>query len=82
VEGQDIGRGVEDFFGEDLREYEWSWTVRSEDVPAVRELLGVAESEDLLREVAEVIRERGESAICAELKDAGFEIEFWSRVGG
>lgn len=33
LEGQDLGDGVEEIFGEGLREYEWTWRVAPEDVP-------------------------------------------------
>ena len=40
IEGQDLGDGVERFFGPGEREYEWTWTVKAADVPKLKRALG------------------------------------------
>jgi hypothetical protein len=37
IEGQDLGDGVAEVFGEGLREYEWTWRVAPGDVPVLAE---------------------------------------------
>ena len=45
IEGQDLGPRDEDG---DLAEYEWSTFVAAQDVPAVAQLLGASDGEDVL----------------------------------
>ena len=39
IEGWDLGDGVERIFG--VREYEWAWTIRAANLPALLSALGV-----------------------------------------
>lgn len=80
IEGQDMGKSVEQFWGS--REYEWDITIRSDDVPAyVRALGGVPGRDDPL---AAVKRYFAENERCVErrfLDEHSIEYGFWSRAG-
>ena len=72
--GQDLGRSVEGFWGG--REYEWSWTVRAEHLPALEAALGGPVLAGL------AARFSGPSAIqLDDFLDAHVPISRWSRVG-
>jgi hypothetical protein len=77
INGRDYGDGVEQVFGEGSREYEWVWTVVSDDVPRLREALG--------GDVLEVLAQRfsgDDAAILGEgLEATGVPVDKWSRVG-
>lgn len=81
IEGQDVGAGVERVFGEGIREYEWSWTVRPANVPAAVAALDGTPDEPPLAAVARwsAAHEGGDPG--RALKQAGVPIEFWSRAG-
>ena len=76
IEGQDLGQRVEEIFG--AREYEWTWTVRTEGCERLRAALGKT---DLLGALAE--RFSGEKAadLKAFLDSSDVPFEQWSRVG-
>ncbi len=79
IEGQDLGPGVENFFGPGLTEYEWAWIIRP---PGVRKLkLALACDDDVLA----ALRDRFSGDAAAGLKpfldDNGIPYEPWSRVG-
>jgi hypothetical protein len=81
IEGQDLGDGVERFWGEGLREYEWIWTVRAKEIPALVAALGGEAGDAVL-----VLLERrfaGDAAagLCAFLEESGTAFERWSRLG-
>ena len=80
IAGQDIGAIVERFFGE--RQYEFARSVAAEDLPRVRELLGVGAGDDLLDAIATRFTEPGGSASLERLlADGGVPTRFWSRTG-
>lgn len=79
IEGQDIGPGVEAFFGPGLTEYEWAWTIRPPGVRALK--LALACGDDLL--VALRNRFSGDAAADLQpfLDGNSVPYEPWSRVG-
>ncbi len=79
IEGQDLGGGVRQFFGSDFDEYEWAWTIRSEDVPQLVDAL--AAGDDVLAALR--LRFLGEAAAGLQpfLDEHGIPYETWSRVG-
>ena len=81
IAGQDIGAIVERFFGE--REYEFARSVAPEDLPLVRQLLGLGTTgDDLLDVIAVRFAEPGGSARLERLlADGGVPTRFWSRTG-
>jgi hypothetical protein len=79
IEGQDLGPGVERFFGPGLTEYEWAWIIRP---PGVKKLkLALACDDDVLA----ALRDRFSGDAAADLQpflvDNGVPYEPWSRVG-
>ena len=80
IAGQDIGAIVERFFGD--REYEFARSVAPEDLPLVRELLGLGTGDDLLDAIAARFSEPGGSASLERLlADGGVPTRFWNRTG-
>lgn len=81
MEGQDLGDGVEAHFGAGCREYEWCWTVRAADLPALLDALEQPPGTDPL--VALAGRFSGERAagLKAFLEQHEIPHETWSRVG-
>ncbi|HRW17707.1 MAG TPA: hypothetical protein P5181_02560 [Dermatophilaceae bacterium] len=80
IEGQDLGPGVERFFGPGLTEYEWSWWVPPVRVAALVARLGGEPGADPLATLAAFHREGGEP-LSQALKDPAVDATFWSRVG-
>ncbi|MBW0114518.1 hypothetical protein [Pseudonocardia abyssalis] len=83
VEGQDIGPGVEEFFGEGNTEYEWAHTVRVADLPLLVAALGGAPGDDVLA----LLAERCDGPDSDELSrllgpDGPVPADRWSRIGG
>lgn len=78
IEGQDLGPGVERFFGPGLTEYEWVWTIRPSGVRTLKLALA---ADDVL--VALRDRFSGDAAANLQtfLDDNGVPYEPWSRVG-
>jgi hypothetical protein len=80
IEGQDLGKAPEEFWGS--REYEWTITVQAEAVPSlVGALGGIPEESDPLDLLASRYRESSFYGTRGFLDDAGIPCEFWSRVG-
>lgn len=79
IEGQDLGPGVELFFG--AHEYEFSRTVRAADVPSLRSALHLDDEDDLLAALLDRYDGKGTSELEQFVQDAGVPSEFWSRVG-
>ena len=79
ITGQDLGDGVEQFFGPGNREYEWVWTIRAQHLPTLAAALGA--DDDLLAALA--ARFSGERAAGLQpfLDDQAIPYEYWSRVG-
>ncbi|MEO3856850.1 hypothetical protein ABGB08_18230 [Acrocarpospora sp. B8E8] len=82
VEGQDLGSGVEDFWGPGLREYERFYTVRAQHLPLLVAELGGAPGEDLLQLLVRTCSSedagRLESLVAA---NGPVPAELWSRLG-
>ncbi len=81
IEGQDLGSGVEGVFGAGLTEYEWTWAIGPDAVPAAVAALGGREGDDPLRLLAAWFSTHGRMDPGPDLRAAGVPIEFWSRVG-
>jgi len=81
IEGQDLGSGVEHIFGEGLTEYEWTWTIASDGVPAAVAALGGVDGDDPLQLIASWYAANGRQDPGIHLGDAGVPISFWSRIG-
>jgi len=79
IEGQDLGRSVEQTFGDGNREYEWVWTIRSENMS---HLLSALDAGD---DVLTALAARFSNDAAAELKPFLDEWEIphecWSRIG-
>ena len=76
IEGHDLGKAVEDFFG--VREYEWAWTIAPAEVERLAAALGVSNVLTGLHE-----RFSGDDAAGLQpfLDEQGIEYEPWSRMG-
>ena len=81
VDGQDLGDGVEEIFGNGLREYEWEYRVLAGDVDRAKEALGAKEGEDVLALLERLGPDEVERRLRAELEAAGIQVAFWSRIG-
>jgi hypothetical protein len=79
LEGQDLGPGVEQIFGEGLTEYEYTMTILAQDVPALRRALG--DKSDLLQALKEALGDPGMIGPKAFLDEHNIPHEFWSRIG-
>ncbi len=83
VEGQDIGPGVEQFFGEGNTEYEWAHTVRVADLPQLGAALGGLPGDDILTLLAQRCSGPDEAELSRLLvPDGPVPAELWSRIGG
>jgi len=78
IEGQDLGSGVSDFWGDGLTEYEFTRTLSPVAVAALRLSLGIGDAP-----VLEALGSRFETTGALEqyLEAHGIESSFWSRVG-
>lgn len=79
IEGQDLGPGVERWFGPGNREYEFSRTLSADAVRELQRQLDMIDGPDFLQQ----LRARFESTHELEkfVAEHGIESEFWSRVG-
>jgi len=80
IEGQDLGAGVS-VFGEGLTEYEWDWTVAAADVPRLPQAFGGQPGDDPVPLIRHWVRQGNGRDPGQHLKEQGFVLEFWSRVG-
>ena len=80
VEGQDLGPQVSGFWGDDITEYEWSWTIAREDLPVLAEALETS-LEDLLPALAARFRGAALAGLQPFFAAAGVRVESWSRLG-
>jgi hypothetical protein len=81
IDGQDLGRGVEEAFGPGLTEYEWGWEVAASDVPILMNALGGRIGDDPIQLLSAWSRENIHRDPGQHLKDAGVPMEFWNRIG-
>ncbi|MBN2493425.1 MAG: hypothetical protein JXR96_02440 [Deltaproteobacteria bacterium] len=81
IEGQDLGSGVESFWGEGASEYEWIRQVKARDLPRLLEALGAKPEADLLSLLGERFSGDRASELERFLKAHAIPSEFWSRVG-
>jgi hypothetical protein len=80
IEGQDLGPSVS-IFGADFTEYEWDWTIAAADVPLLPEYFGGKLGDDPIPLLGHWIKQGNGRDPGQHLKDAGLELEFWSRLG-
>jgi len=77
ISGQDLGDEVERIFG--VREYEWTWTVRSSDVPELATALGTPSG--VLEALTAQFSGDGAAGLKAFLEEHQVPHEVWSRLG-
>jgi hypothetical protein len=75
--GHDLGAGVERIFG--CSEYEFERRLTAGDTAALRSLLGLEETGDLLTAIEGRFASTPELEVF--LKDHGIEGQFWNRIG-
>lgn len=80
VRGEDAGDGVEQAFGEGIREYEWIWSIDAEQVTVVQAALGGGD--DVLAELAARFSGPDAAGLGDWLDSIGVVVNKWSRVGG
>lgn len=81
IDGQDLGSGVGQFWGEGSSEYEWCITVQAAEIPRVIAALGGAKGDDVLALLA---ARSNKDELCATtefFKKRRIPTEFFSRVG-
>jgi hypothetical protein len=79
IEGHDLGAGVERIFG--FREYEWTWDIEADAVPAAIAALDGREGDDPLRLLAAWSAAHGAIDPGSHLREVGVPIKFWNRIG-
>ena len=81
IEGRDVGPGVERFWGEGNRRYEWETSIGPEAIPAMIAALGGAPGDDPLA----LLKARYDAGDAIDpgihLQNAGVPVEKWSSVG-
>ena len=79
IEGQDLGKGVEDVFGEGLTEYEFAMTIQAADIPG---LLKALEAQgDVLSALQHQFKSHTSTEPGTFLNTHNVPYEFWSRLG-
>jgi hypothetical protein len=81
IDGHDLGRCVEDAFGDGLGEYEWSWVIEPEAVPAAISALEGRDGDDPLKLLVAWSAAHGGADPGSHLREAGVPISFWNRIG-
>lgn len=81
IEGQDLGDGVERFFGPGNREYEWALTIRPSDVERLGETLNAGKKAGLLAALQQRFSGEAAAEIQTFLDEHEIAYEFWSRIG-
>jgi hypothetical protein len=79
IEGQDLGKGVEGFWGEGLTEYEFAMTIQAVNVPALLAALGA--QSNVLSALQEQFESQSDMAAKTFLDAHNIPYEFWSRIG-
>lgn len=79
IEGQDLGKSVEEFWGS--TEYEWDITVSAENLPRLVSALGGAIGDDPLALLAARFAQDEHYGTTRFLEDHDIPYGFWSRVG-
>ena len=79
IEGRDSGPGVARFYGPDLTEYEWAWTIRPPDVKTLKQAL--ASGDDVLAALQDRFSGDAAAGLQTFLDDNDVPYEPWSRVG-
>jgi hypothetical protein len=79
IDGHDLGDGVERILG--FREYEWTWDIEADAVPAAIAALGGAAGDDPLALLVAWSAAHGGIDPGSHLREAGVPITFWSRIG-
>ncbi len=77
IEGQDLGAGVEQFFG--YSEYEWARTIRPQDVRKLAVALDAGG--DVLAALAKRYKDDSSFILESFLDANGIHYESWSRIG-
>lgn len=77
IEGHDLGPGVEKVFH--YSEYEYERRLSPDDVARLRELLDLADDDDLLATIS--ARFDSNHALEQFLTDNGIKGSFWNRIG-
>jgi hypothetical protein len=81
IEGQDLGPGVAEWFGEGRTEYEWTITISATDVPAYVRGLG-GNPGDNIPELVRTCYNRDPHCVSTRfLQEHGIPNDLWSRVG-
>ena len=80
IEGQDLGDGVERFYGAGIREYEWAWTIRRTHLDLLARALQT-EVALVLGELEKRFSHPNCPALEAFLNTHGIPMERWSRLG-
>ena len=81
IDGQDLGSGVGQFWGEGASEYEWCLTVQAAEIPRVIVALGGAKGDDVLALLAARFTEDELCATEEFFEEQKIPTEFFSRVG-
>jgi hypothetical protein len=79
INGQDLGKGVEEFFGEGDFEYEWTWTIAPKDV--TRLMSALESGDDVLAGLAKRFSDDAASGLQPFLKENEIPYYAWSRIG-
>jgi hypothetical protein len=81
IEGQDLGRGVTEVFGEGLSEYEWWWRLPPDHLDEAAATLGGAPGEPILAVIGRWGAAHPGADPGSALREAGLPIDFDSRIG-
>lgn len=79
IEGQDLGQGVAQFFGEGLTEYEFAMTIQAADVPLL--LKALATQSNVLIALQQQFQSQSNLEPGAFLEAHNVPYTFWSRIG-
>jgi hypothetical protein len=84
LEGHDLGRSVESFWGKGHNEYEWVRTIPPSEVQKVRDALGGDSTCGVLDLIARWCAEQTPADLVATLEQHGVEMETsnWVRTDG